>query len=141
MLIAMMAALTLTSCGSSPWDEMSSSVANFVDTYFNEGEVESVTDSGTSVIVTIKNGAQLTFNSENEWTDINGRGGTLPAMLITDQLPDKVVDYLKEMELVGSVYRITRSWHLLRVDLVDSYFTYDDQTGAITYPEMKPTDR
>lgn len=117
---------------------MSSTVANFVDMYFNEGEVQSVTDTSSGgVVVTIKNGAQLTFDKDDSWIDINGRGGTLPAILITDQLPSRVVDYLKDMELIDKVYRISRSWHVYKIELQYSYFTYDDQTDILTYPEMK----
>ncbi|MDE6588685.1 MAG: hypothetical protein K2K40_10175 [Paramuribaculum sp.] len=137
-IIASFAALVmLAACGDSPWDDMPDSVATFVDTYFNEGEVESATKTSTGFVVTFKNGPQITFDSQNDWTDINGRGATLPQMLITDQCPTRVVDYLKDMELTTEVYRLQRSWHLYTVTLSDSYFTYNNQTDELTYPEMR----
>jgi len=129
--------VTLTACSDSPWDDMPDAVSTFVDTYFNEGEVASATKTATGFVVTFKNGPQITFDNQDTWTDINGRGGTLPAMLITDQCPDRVVAYLQEMELTADVYCLQRSWHLFTVTLSDSYFTYDDQTDVLTYPEMR----
>lgn len=137
LLTSFAAIVMLAACGDSPWDDMPDSVATFVDTYFNEGEVESATKTATGFVVTFKNGPQITFDNQNAWTDINGRGGKLPAMLITDQCPARVVDYLKDMELTTDVYRLQRSWHLFTVTLSDSYFTYDDQTDVLTYPEMR----
>lgn len=136
-LIITAIALLIGACSHSPYDEMPSSVAMFVDTYFDDGSVaEAVSIDGGGFMVTIKNGAQITFDASDSWTDINGRGETLPQMLITDQLPATVVDYLTSMELLDGVYRLNRSWHYLRVELADSYFTYDDQTDTLTYPEM-----
>ena len=138
IFIALLPLLMLIgSCGHSPWDDMPDAVASFVDNYFNEGKVGEAVETSKGFVVTFTNGPQITFNSDNEWTDINGRGETLPKIHITDQHPQKVVDYLTSMELLNGVYRIQRGWHYLRVDLSDSYFTYDDQTGQITYPEVK----
>ena len=136
IVVLVLAITGFSSCSSSPWDDMPSAVSMFIDKYFNEGKVAEAIDIPSGFMVTIKNGAQITFNSENEWTDINGRGETLPQMLITDQLPAKVVDYLTSMELLGGVYRLQRSWHYLLIDLSDCYFTYDDHTDSITYPEV-----
>lgn len=135
-LVLVLASLAAGACSHSPYDEMPPDVASFIDMYFDDGTVESVTDtSGGGVVVTIRHGAVVTFDSSGRWTDIDGRGETLPQWLITDQLPQPVVDYLREMELTADVYRLTRSWHYLRVDLAHNYFTYDDQTGKLTYPE------
>ncbi|MCM1029695.1 MAG: hypothetical protein NC342_08690 [Pseudoflavonifractor sp.] len=135
LLIAL--ALIIGGCSHSPYDDMPGPVASFIDTYFDDGSIaEAVATDGGGFVVTIKNGAQIVFDASNAWADINGRGETLPAMLITDQLPERVVEYLTSMELVTGVYRLNRSWHNLRVELADSYFTYDDQTGDLTYPEV-----
>lgn len=137
ILTSFAAIMMLATCGDSPWDNMPDAVSTFVDTYFNEGEVKSATKTSTGFIVTFKNGPQITFDNNNAWTDINGRGGKLPGMLITDQCPARVVAYLQDMELTTDVYRLQRSWHLFTVTLSDSYFTYDDQTDVLTYPEMQ----
>ncbi len=139
--IAILAIIFLTGActSSSPEaDDMPASVTSFITTYFPSSAIESASStSGGGWLVTIKDGAQLTFDASDDWTDINGRGETLPQMLLTDQLPSKVTDYLTEMELLDGVYRLTRSWHELKVELQDSYFTYNSQTGDLTYPSLR----
>ena len=140
-LLALLAAIfisSLSSCGPSPWDEMPVSVSNFVDKYFNEGTIADVTQTDNGYVVVIKNGAELRFDGEDQWISVDGRGEILPQMLLTDQLPAKVVDYLKAMELLGGVYKIQRYRGKLTVTLADSYFTYDYTTDTLTYPEVRP---
>lgn len=131
--------LLLAGCSSSPYDDMSSRVSEFITMYFNDFSVESVADTPEGgTVVTMHHGPVVTFDSDGSWTSINGRGGTLPAILITDQLPERVVNYLTEMEETAGVYSLVRSWHYLRVDLAHNYFTYDDRTDTLTYPEIGP---
>lgn len=135
--IIVIISIVVGACSHSPYDDMPSDVASFIDMYFADSAVESVSDAaGGGTVVTMRHGAVITFDSSGQWTDINGRGATLPEWLITNELPETVVNYLREMELTADVYRLTRSWHYLRVGLADSYFTYDDQTGRLTYPEV-----
>lgn len=140
-LLVLLAAIflsSLSSCGPSPWDDMPASVSNFVDKYFNEGTISEATQTDNGFVVVIKNGAQIIFDSEDQWISVDGRGETLPQMLLTDQLPAKVVDYLRAMELLDGVYKIQRYGGKLTVNLADSYFTYDYATDTLTYPEVRP---
>lgn len=131
--------ILLGACTSSTADDdLPGPVSSFITTYFPDGAIESATAStGGGWVVTISKGAQLTFDSSGDWTDINSRGETLPQMLLTDQLPGRVVDYLTSMELLDGVYRLTRSWHQLRVELQNDYFVYNSQTDALTYPDNR----
>ncbi len=139
LTLMLIAVIGFSSCGHSPWDEMPVTVSNFVDKYFNEGTIAEATHTESGFVVVIKNGAQIIFDSEDQWVSIDGRGETLPQMLLTDQLPAKVTDYLRAMEILDGVYMIQRSNGILRINLADSYFTYNYSTDILTYPEVKPS--
>lgn len=129
----------LAGCSSTLWDELPEPVATFVDKYFPATEISEAQTTADGFTVDIKSGPAMTFGAAPDypWSDINGRGATLPVMLVTDQLPPVVTDYLREMEMTAGVYRIRRTWRVYRVDLLDDYLTYDIQTAAITYPEAR----
>ncbi len=77
----------------------------------------------------IKNGATLTFDSENNWINISGNGVTLPEMLLYDQLPGPLYTYLEEIEEVGGVFAAGRTNEEYTLNLLDSEVTYNFQRG------------
>jgi len=123
--------LAIGSCGDDAWSELPGSVFEFVERYYPSTEVESYhQDKNTGVqTVKIKNGATLTFNSENNWININGNGVTLPGMLLYDQLPGPLYSYLKEIEEVGGVFAAERTSEEYILNLLDSEVTYNFQNG------------
>ncbi|MDE6460040.1 MAG: hypothetical protein K2K52_04300 [Paramuribaculum sp.] len=76
----------------------------------------------------------VTFNSSNSWIDVNGNGSVLPSILLYDQLPQKLYNYLLETESTEGVYRISRNSRSYHVELKDTYVDYDIKTGKIDYP-------
>lgn len=128
--------IMMGACNNDTWDELPESISRFVSEYFPFGELESYSDNGKGVeIVRIKKGATLTFNSDYEWTDVNGNGVVLPVQFLFDQLPSALYSYLEAREMQHSVYRVVRSPDYITVDLLDTTVTYNQNTGEITYPE------
>lgn len=124
-------------CNNDAWDELPSAISQFVSEYFPFGELQSYTSEKGVETVNIKNGATLVFNSDYEWTDVNGNGETLPQQFLFDKLPPKLYRYLEAIEAQNDVYRVHRTSGLITVTLLDSYLTYDRQSGEITYPEVE----
>lgn len=128
--------ILMGACNSDTWDELPSAISRFVSEYFPFGELESYTDNGKGVeVVKIKKGATLTFNSDYDWTDVNGNGVVLPVQFLYDQLPSTLYTYLEAREMQNSVYRVTRTPDYITVDLLDTMVTYNQNSGEITYPE------
>lgn len=136
-LLLLVIIIFMGACGEgNTYDELPSPIAKFVTQYFPFGEVNGYTvEENGSSIVQIRNGATLTFDSEYDWTDINGNGQTLPPTFLYDQLPPTVYDYIENAEFLNNVYRVTKNATGLRVEFHDTYIDYDDATGTITYPE------
>lgn len=131
LLMVLLTLLAIGSCGDDAWSELPGSVFEFVERYYPSTDVESYhQDKNTGVqTVKIKNGATLTFNSENNWININGNGVTLPGMLLYDQLPGPLYSYLKEIEEVGGVFAAKRTSEEYILNLLDSEVTYNFQRG------------
>ncbi|MDE5745435.1 MAG: hypothetical protein K2H84_07245 [Paramuribaculum sp.] len=135
LIIFFATVFTVASCENETWNSMPSSVTEFFTSYFPGQEVSSYSKSADGSIASVKGGVSVTFNSDNAWTDINGNGSTLPSILLYDQLPQKLYNYLLETESTDGVYRITRNSLSYHVELKDTYVDYDIKTGVIYYPE------
>ncbi|MDE6384401.1 MAG: PepSY-like domain-containing protein [Paramuribaculum sp.] len=133
-IVLMITIVMMGACGNNAWDELPSPIAKFVSEYFPYGEVASyvVTDKGSTV--KIRNGAELTFDTDYNWTKVNGRGATLPQQFIYDQLPSELYDYLEAIETDEGIYCVTRDGQIIVVELLDSKVEYDGTTGTISYP-------
>lgn len=122
-------------CNDHVWDELPTTVQSFISQYFPYGEVASYTEGKDgSVEVQMKNGPTLKFDSDMGWTSINGNGVPLPEVLLYNQLPSELYDYLSENEQTASVYVLTRTYDTIRVDLFDTYINYNIDSKTITYP-------
>ncbi len=140
MLIALSCALCglmTVSCSDDGdgWDDMPPAISRFVSQYFPTQGIESVNelpDGGYRVKV--NDSATLVFDSTPSWTSIDGNGSPLPALLIYDQLPQKLYDYLADTEQTSGVYSLSRDYKTYTVGLHDTTLIFNIQTGAITYP-------
>lgn len=121
-------------CESTAWNELPADISTFVQRYFPSADVASYNTLSSGSVVQIRNGATITFNSNNAWTDVNGNGNVLPAMFITDELPESLVDYLEESEAISKVYRVTRDATICTVELHDTSVQYNYNTDKVTYP-------
>lgn len=123
----------LASCSNSDlWDELPQKVTDFINQYFPNSELQSVNTGTTGVTVRIDNGPGMSFDTDSEWTDINGYGMPLPQVLLYDQLPEKLYDYLQETENMGSVFQLSRKGKIYTVRLLNSSLTFDSANGSLS---------
>lgn len=73
----------------------------------------------------------MIFDSSYAWSSIDGEGATLPQVLLFDELPPALYQYLEETESLNSVYRLDRDARQYEVGLFDSALTYTIATGEI----------
>ena len=133
-LFLMFAAIFSACSDDEPGTDLPQSITNFVERYypFLKYSAEAVASGG--YIVEIENSATLTFNSDEAWTDINGNGEVLGEMLLYDQLPERLYDYLEETENIQGVYRISRNMKIYTVQLLDSTVTYNENDNQFINP-------
>lgn len=123
----------LAACSHSDlWDELPQKVTNFINQYFPNSELQSVGTSTAGVTVRIDNGPGMSFDTDSEWTDINGYGMPLPQVLLYDQVPEKLYGYLQETENLGSVFQLSRKDKIYTVRLLSSSLTFDTATGSLS---------
>ncbi len=127
--------IIMGACGDDAWDEMPTSISNFVSQYFPFGEIQSYTETADGSVVHIKNGATLTFDRNYSWVDVNGNGATLPVEFLYDCLPESLYDYVESIESLNDVYRVSRQSRIIAIELSDAKITYDEVTGTITYSD------
>lgn len=121
-------------CSSTAWDEMPRPVADFTARYFPGQAVKSYDETGNGCRVTIRNGASIDFDKNYLWTVIDGNGNRLPQMLIYDQMPPALFQYLSETHADRDVYKVERTADTYIVTLADTYLTYDVSTARVTLP-------
>lgn len=131
--VLMIFAMTVGGCGNDAWQDLPGPVFDFVTRYFPSSEIESYGNHDNVQTVWIKDGPTLYFNEGNAWIRIDGNGGTLPAMLIYDEVPEDLYTYLEELEAVGGVYDLSRDGTTYYVTLSDSTIEYDIETGINRY--------
>ncbi len=125
----------LTSCHDSDselWGEMPSKISDFVTQYFPNQQVDSYSESSSTYHVRLKDGPGMTFDKDQEWIAVNGYGMPLPQVLLFDQLPPALYNYLDETQNLDSVFSIERDSASYKVVLLDSTVTYDIDTEEIT---------
>lgn len=123
--------IPLAACTDSKWGDLPSSIANFVTEYFPSTAVESYSENNGQYYVKIKNGPSMIFDNSYAWSSIDGEGATLPQVLLFDELPPALYQYLEETESLNSVYRLDRDARQYEVGLFDTALTYIIATGEI----------
>lgn len=131
-LVALLA-VVLGACHDEKYLSMPGDTARFVSQYWPDPDVESVTKSADgSTVITLNGGPTLTFDSDYEWTAIDGNGLPLPQMLLFDQLPSKLYDYLESGSYLNQVFRIARTPREYSAELLNSSLVYDLGDDSIT---------
>lgn len=138
LLLAMLGVLVvLGACSSDVSEELPSAVSRFTTEYFPGLGVKSyqqLKDGGC--IVQLSGGPTLTFDSDDRWLEIDGNGSVLPQVLMYDQLPPSLYEYLQATEQQTEVYEMKRDRYYYKLTMFDTVITYDITTGKITYPGM-----
>lgn len=133
--IAIVACCATSGCSSDDaWNELPSTISQFVSKYFPEQGVSGFGESDGIYHVKMKNGAALSFASDYSWISVNGYGGTLPQMFLFDQLPPELYEYIQGLDQLKDVYSVTRDDRHYTVSLLDSSIIYETATGKISYP-------
>lgn len=129
----MVTCLSLVACQSSDqYKELPSPIATFVSNYWPNPAISSYTHPSKDVYeVIIKNGATIEFDGDYAWTSVDGNGMPLPEILLYDQLPAALYQYLSSGSMLDEVFSITRTPRVYTLQLLNSSVEYDIATQAI----------
>lgn len=132
IILMITAMLPMTCCtNSNAWEDMPPQLSQFVNKYFPQEGITNYVEKDGTYTVGLKNGATAIFDEQLHWTSVNGNGGTLPEMLLFDQLPPELYEYLQEISQLGDVYAITRSALMYSARLTDSTVNYTISTNKL----------
>lgn len=126
-------------CASDDREDVPGPVAQFLSKYFPLQAVTQCSYDNDTYHVKLRNSTALTFDDRYHWISVNGYGDTLPEMLLFDELPPALYNYLQELSLTSQVYAVTRDSFLYHVMLLDSSVTYDISSGIVTPDEPVST--
>ena len=134
LLFIALIALTVTGChNDSEYDLLPLGAADFISQYWPDPYIESVTTpSKGETQVVVKNGPTIVFGSNNEWVEIDGNGMPLPQVLLFDQLPPKIYQYLQETGQLNAVFAVRRDSTEYALTLLDQNLRYDIASGELT---------
>ena len=140
VLMSLLGLLIMTgACSNEAYDELPGSVSSFLAQYFPGLKVKDYTKlSDDSQIIQLSGGPTLIFDAEDQWTEIDGNGSMLPQVLMFDQLPPQLYDYLQSIEQQSDVIAVKRDNYYYKLTMSDTVITYDISTGDITYPQAAP---
>ncbi|MBJ2185067.1 MAG: PepSY-like domain-containing protein [Muribaculaceae bacterium] len=116
------------------WDDVPAKIATFLNQYYPNSQLSSCERTGSDWHVRISDGPALTFDASYNWTVIAGYGETLPQVLLFDQLPPALYDYLEETGSTTGVYSLERDKQCYTVGLSNTSVVYDISTGRIHSP-------
>lgn len=128
------AVLGLWGCSNNEdYDKVPDPIITFITDYWPNPVIDSYTQpSANEYEIDIKDGPILTFNSDYDWTSIDGHGLPLPSQLLYDQLPGKLYNYLEGGEYLGQVFSISRNSREYYVELLNTNVTYIISSQTIT---------
>ncbi|MCM1317044.1 MAG: hypothetical protein NC241_02555 [Bacteroides sp.] len=133
LIMAFAVLLPLCGCGNNDvYDEMPQKIQMFVSQYWPNSEMASFTVTATGSVARIEHGPTLTFDSEGEWTAVDGNGATLPPTFLFDRLPQPLYEHLEATENTAAVYAATRRPPIYTVRLSTRTLTYDSSTASLT---------
>lgn len=136
----LLAVIIMGACSNNVWDEIPTPITSFIEQYYPGSGVKSFTQNDSGYKVKINNGASLSFDSDYAWTFIDGNGVRLPEVLVYDQLPPALFNYLQGIEQQSGVYAMSRDKTCYKLTMHDTVITYEISTGKISYPDGKTLD-
>ena len=123
----------ITACDHSDlWSKLPDNVQTFINKYFPNSELLSVAVNDKGCSVRIDNCPGMTFDADSQWTSVNGYGMPLPSVMLYDQLPEKLYNYLEETENLGSVFSMSRDKTAYELKLMNTDIKYDIATGELS---------
>lgn len=134
-LSLLVALFLLPSCHDSElWDELPAEITEFINQYYPNCDLQSVNNGPNGCHVRIKDGPGMSFDKDNKWTTVDGYGMPLLQVMLFDQLPPALYDYLQGSGELNSVFSISRDKVKYTVALLNTDVYYDIATGALTGP-------
>lgn len=128
--------IILGGCSNNLWDEVPTPITSFIEQYYPGSGVSGVVQTADGGYkVTINNGATLVFDSEYSWISVDGNGVRLPEVLVYNQLPPALYNYLQGIEQQDMVFKMSRDSKFYKLTMEDTVITYDIVSGKITYPD------
>ena len=138
MIVALLAGISLSGCANDAWEDVPSKAYDFCMEYWPEYAIQTYGNVDGVQVVVIKGAATVYFDQASQWIKIDGNGGTLPPMLMYDQLPGPLYTYLEQVEAVRAVYILARNATSYEVTLANQTVTYNVETGEITGSQVEP---
>lgn len=134
-LALLIALFSLPACNDSElWDELPAEVSEFINRYYPNCDLQSVNSGPNGYHVRIEDGPGMTFGKDKQWTAIDGYGMPLLQVLLFDQLPPAVYEYLQGSDQLNSVFSMSRDKVRYTIALLNSDLYYDIETGELTGP-------
>lgn len=131
-VVAMLSTITFSCDHSELWSDVPGKITKFINQYYPNAELQSVSHTGTTYHIRIDDGPGLTFDADYNWTDINGYGMPVPQVLLFDQLPPKLYNYLQGTQQLNAVFSISRDNNIYTVALLDSTLTFNADNEELT---------
>lgn len=114
------------------FDALPRDISSFVCQYWPNPSIESYTHpKADEYVVILRDGPELNFDAAYQWTEIDGCGLPLPQVLLYDQLPEKLYDYLEATQQTNAVFELERTARIYKVELLDTELTYDIKSQTI----------
>lgn len=134
-LLAILSVMMFIACSDTLWDELPSPISTFITTYYPNSGISDYQEKDGNYYVKIKNGASMTFDSEYDWTEINGNGVPIPPIFIFNEMP-KIYQYLGARELTSDLMEAKNEPRAIILTFTDFRLEYIKETGDIrTYME------
>ncbi|MCM1067511.1 MAG: hypothetical protein NC418_08070 [Muribaculaceae bacterium] len=135
LALLMCMALTWVAAGchdNDVWNDVPEQIGEFINHYFPYSELSSCTETDAGYHIRIDDGPGLSFDRSYAWTSIDGYGMPLPQVLLFDQLPPALYDYIQETENLNGVFSMERDSTAYVVTLLDTSVRYIIETGEMT---------
>lgn len=131
-IFAILMTVALTACQNNVFDDMPQKIQDFVSQYYPDSKISNYFYNGKTYTVDVTGGPTLIFDSQQSWTSINGNGMPVPDMLLYDQIPTPLYEYLQQTSALGKVFAVQRDDKQYTLQLLSIKLTYDIATAKIT---------
>lgn len=120
------------------WDKLPDPIVKFIEQYWPGAYASSYDVDDGEYQVRIANGPELDFDMNYNWTDIDGQGMPLPQVLLYDQLPTPLYEYLESGQLTDQVFEMERNNRNYKLELLNQELIYTIATQTVTSVPTTP---
>lgn len=131
VVISLVRITTACSQNNDLWSRVPTQIARFVDRYYPNSQLQSYDHSGATYHLRLSNGPGMTFDASYSWVDVDGYGMPLPQVMLFDQLPPALYEYLQATSQLNSVFSMERDVPEYRLSMLNSTITFSAETGQL----------